>query len=161
VTLVAVLDADKEGFLRSETSLIQVSGRAARNVAGTVVLYADQVTDSMKRAVAEMARRREIQRAWNVAHGVTPRTVVRRVKETVATVYAERDYVDLTDLPDDVPGDADAAALARKRDALETAIRAAARDLRFEDAARLRDERRRIDALIVKAGERAGGPADA
>jgi excinuclease ABC subunit B len=153
VTLVAVLDADKEGFLRSETSLIQVSGRAARNVAGTVILYADRTTDSMRRAVAEMNRRREIQRRWNEEHGVTPRTVYRRVKETVGHVYAERDYVELAELPEEALGAEDPRALAAKRDALEAQMRDAARRLAFEEAAKLRDAKRRIEELLLKVGE--------
>jgi excinuclease ABC subunit B len=152
VSLVAVLDADKEGFLRSETSLIQVCGRAARNVNGRVILYADRHTDSMKRALAEMVRRRGIQRQWNEEHGVTPRTVLRKVHDTVGTVYAERDYLDLAELPagDDAH---DVRALTAKRDDLDRRMREAARSLAFEDAARLRDEMRRTEALLLKAGE--------
>jgi excinuclease ABC subunit B len=157
VTLVAVLDADKEGFLRSETSLVQVSGRAARNLSGTVILYADRRTDSMERALAEMARRRQTQRTWNRDHGVTPRSVVRKVRETVGHVYAERDYVELADLPEDGGGAHDPRALAAQRKDLERRMREAARGLAFEEAARLRDEMRRVEDLLRRTGEEAGG----
>ncbi len=154
VSLVAVLDADREGFLRSETSLIQVCGRAARNANGAVILYADRETGSMKRAIAEMERRRRQQTEYNAAHGITPATVVRAVRETVGAVYAERDYVDLTGL--DAPGAAaggSAKALALRRAEAERQMRQAAKEMRFEDAAKHRDELRRIEALLLKAGE--------
>jgi excinuclease ABC subunit B len=153
VSLVAVLDADKEGFLRSETSLIQVSGRAARNVRGQVLLYADRPTGSMERALAEMARRREIQAAFNEAHGITPQSVVRGIRDTVGQVYAERDYVDLAALAEARDGlPADRQALLQRRAELEREMRAAAKALRFEDAARLRDRMRRAEALLLEAG---------
>jgi len=153
VGLVAVLDADKEGFLRSETSLIQVSGRAARNLQGRVILYADRRTDSMRRALAEMDRRRTRQGAWNVEHGITPRSVVRAIRDTVGAVYAERDYVDVAGLASPGMSERDARPLPERRDDLERRMRAAARDLKFEDAARLRDELKRVETLILKAGE--------
>jgi excinuclease ABC subunit B len=152
VSLVAVLDADREGFLRSETSLIQVCGRAARNANGSVILYADRETGAMKRAVAEMARRRAQQMAYNAEHGITPATVVRAVRDTVGAVYAERDYVDLTGL-DAEPGRGGATDLAARRDAAEREMRRAAREMRFEDAAKHRDEMRRLEAVLIKAGE--------
>ena len=83
VSLVAILDADKEGFLRSETSLIQTIGRAARNADGLVIMYADTVTDSMERAITETERRRAIQTAYNQAHGITPRTIVKEIRDTI------------------------------------------------------------------------------
>ncbi len=153
VTLVAVLDADKEGFLRSETSLIQVSGRAARNVDGRVILYADDSTGSMERALGEMERRRAKQTAYNEEHGVVPQTVRRGIRDTVSEVYAERDYVDLTGM-DEMGEVTDATrSLLEQRDELETQMRAAAEALRFEDAAKLRDRMRRIEKLILMGGD--------
>ncbi len=151
VSLVAVLDADKEGFLRSETALIQVSGRAARNLDGTVILYADRETDSMQRATTEMERRRRIQRAWNEEHDITPTTVVRAVRDTVGKVYADRDYVELAEMADardDLPEDQ--AGLMDRRDDLEKRMREAAKALRFEEAAKLRDDMRRVEALLLR-----------
>jgi excinuclease ABC subunit B len=151
VSLVAVLDADREGFLRSETSLVQVAGRAARNVKGTVIFYADRETGSMRRALDEMERRRAHQVEWNRDHGVVPQSVVRGVRDTVGAVYAERDYVDLTGL--DLEGHPEAKDLVARRAEAERGMREAAREMRFEDAARLRDEVRRLEALLLKAGE--------
>jgi excinuclease ABC subunit B len=160
VGLVAVLDADKEGFLRSETSLIQVAGRAARNLEGRVVLYADRHTDSMARALAEMTRRRGIQGAWNKEHGITPKSVVRAIRDTVGAVYAERDYVDVAGLVSPGMSERDGRTLEQRRADLEARMRAAARDLKFEDAARLRDELKRVEGLILHAGESAGKAAE-
>jgi excinuclease ABC subunit B len=151
VTLVAVLDADKEGFLRSETALVQVSGRAARNVDGRVIFYADEHTDSMERALSEMRRRRTKQRAWNEEHGITPTTVTRGVRDTVGEVYAERDYVELADAANQV-ADGDEP-LHVKRARLEREMLAAAKDLRFEDAAKLRDLLRRLERQVLVTGE--------
>jgi len=156
VALVAVLDADKEGFLRSETSLIQVSGRAARNVEGRVVLYADERTDSIRRALAEMDRRRSKQRAWNAEHGITPRSVERAVRDTVGDVYAERDYVDLAGPEEETKG-----SVAEIRRRLEREMLAAARELRFEEAARLRDALRRLEGRMLRTGEGAEGSEEA
>ncbi len=151
VSLVAVLDADREGFLRSETSLIQTSGRAARNANGTVIFYADTETASMTRALAEMERRRIHQRAYNLEHHITPTSVVRGVRSTVAEAYAERDYVDLTGLDRD-EGDAggDRASLERRRAEAEKRMREAAKAMKFEDAAKARDEMRRLDAELLR-----------
>jgi len=144
---VAILDADKEGFLRSETSLIQTIGRAARNVDGKVILYADQVTGSMERALAETNRRREKQLAWNEKHGITPQSVRANIADILDSVY-ERDHVRA-----DISG---AKGLARDEgalignnlathiEALEKQMRDAAADLDFETAARLRDEVKRL-----------------
>ncbi|MCB9902339.1 MAG: excinuclease ABC subunit UvrB [Planctomycetes bacterium] len=161
VTLVAVLDADKEGFLRSETSLVQVSGRAARNVKGRVLFYADTVTDSMRRALSEMERRRTRQTAWNEEHGVTPTSARRAVRDTVGEVYADRDYVDLAENEGQAMPRG-SKALAEERARLDGEMRQAAAELRFEDAAKLRDQLRRAERLLLLRGsgeEGADAPA--
>ena len=152
VTLVAVLDADQEGFLRSETSLVQVSGRAARNVDGKVIFYADRETDSMQRALAEMHRRRKKQRAWNEEHGITPESVMRGIRETVTDVYAERDYVELADV-DDEGAVREGRSLEERRAEAEKEMREAAAELRFEDAGKARDRMRRLEKLILLGGD--------
>jgi len=149
VTLVAVLDADKEGFLRSETALVQVSGRAARNVDGRVIFYADERTDSMDRALVEMERRRVKQHAYNVAHDITPTSTKRGVRDTVAESYAERDYVELASAQEDTTDEP----LHLMRARLEREMLAAAKELRFEDAAKLRDMLRRTEKKVLLAGE--------
>jgi excinuclease ABC subunit B len=151
VSLVAILDADKEGFLRSSTSLIQTIGRAARNVEGQVIMYADQMTDSMQHAISETMRRRQKQLAYNEEHGIDPQTVRKKVTDILAMIRARdgdesapargrgrgrgrgrRSVVDRLDLPRDE--------LARLIQNLTDEMQDAARDLRFEEAARLRDE---------------------
>jgi excinuclease ABC subunit B len=145
-TLVAILDADKEGFLRSATSLIQTIGRAARNAEGRVVLYADRMTDSLRRALEETERRRTKQMAWNAEHGITPTTIKRQIADVMQSVY-EQDYVTV----EAVEGDASAQFIGSNLRAtiadLEKRMRAAAADLEFEEAARLRDEIKRMEAL--------------
>ncbi|MFZ4406094.1 MAG: excinuclease ABC subunit UvrB [Paracraurococcus sp.] len=145
-TLVAILDADKEGFLRSFTSLVQTIGRAARNVDGRVVLYADRMTDSLKRALEETERRRTKQVAWNTAHGITPTTIKRQIADVMQSVY-EQDYVTV----EAVEGDKTAQFVGKDLRAsiaeLEKRMRAAAADLEFEEAARLRDEVKRLEAM--------------
>jgi excinuclease ABC subunit B len=150
VTLVAILDADKEGFLRSERSLIQTAGRAARNVNGRVILYADRETDSMRRALEETRRRREKQLAWNAAHGITPRTIVKSVDQVLqATGVADavrNGEADLSGFLDAVGRDDPDELVAR----LEADMLDAARKLEFERAASLRD---RIDEVkSMRAG---------
>ena len=147
--LVAILDADKEGFLRSETSLIQTIGRAARNIDGRVILYADSVTGSMERAIAETNRRREKQVEYNTANGITPESIKRSIHDIMNSVY-ERDHV-LVSTEGGLAGFAEeGATIGHNFEAvladLEQRMRAAAADLDFEEAARLRDEIKRLRA---------------
>jgi excinuclease ABC subunit B len=146
---VAILDADKEGFLRSETSLVQTIGRAARNVDGRVILYADQITGSMQRAMDETSRRREKQMAYNEANGITPESVKARISDILDSVY-ERDHVRADIQVKGVKGgtatDLVGNNLQAHLNALEKQMRDAAADLDFEAAARLRDEIKRLKA---------------
>ncbi len=147
---VAILDADKEGFLRSETSLIQTIGRAARNVDGKVILYADNVTGSMKRAMEETGRRREKQVAYNLEHGITPKSVKAKISDILNSVY-ERDHVRADIGGVSGKGFAEGGHLVGGNlqahlNALEKQMRDAAADLDFEKAARLRDEIKRLKA---------------
>jgi len=148
VSLVAILDADKEGFLRSAGSLIQTSGRAARNVEGQVIFYANVMTDSMRRAIGETSRRRQRQLAYNQEHGITPESVKKGIRDVLASIY-ERDYYTVPSLDDRaaeyIPREEIPALVAR----LDKEMRAAAKGLEFEKAAELRDriadlERRRL-----------------
>jgi excinuclease ABC subunit B len=154
VSLVAILDADKEGFLRSETSLVQTIGRAARNVDGKVIMYADEVTDSMRRAVSETERRRGIQVEFNRQHGIDPQTIRKKVSDILLSLEGERlgaaptpgrrrQHRDRPEMPREE--------LERLIRTLEEEMHEAARDLRFEYAARLRDEvkglRKELNAL--------------
>ncbi len=131
VSLVAILDADKEGFLRSETSLVQTIGRTARNAEGKVIMYADRITDSMQRAIDETNRRREIQTAYNKEHNITPKTIVKAVGDVIAAVTEEEETSTVNNA---------AMVLAK----LEDEMRRAAEELRFEDAAKIRDRIKRL-----------------
>jgi excinuclease ABC subunit B len=142
--LVAILDADKEGFLRSETSLIQTIGRAARNVEGRVILYADRVTGSMERALNETGRRRQKQEEYNAAHGITPTTIKRNIADIIAHV-STRDGVLIDTGDEDRPHMVGHNLRAYIED-LEKRMRKAAADLEFEEAGRLRDEIRKLEA---------------
>ncbi|SIO46002.1 Excinuclease ABC subunit B [Rhodovulum sp. ES.010] len=142
--LVAILDADKEGFLRSETSLIQTIGRAARNADGRVIMYADRITGSMERALRETERRREKQIAYNELHGITPATVKKNVEDILAGLYqGDVDMNRVTAKIDKMHG----ANLEAHLDGLRTSMRKAAENLEFEEAARLRDEIKRLEAV--------------
>ena len=142
--LVAILDADKEGFLRSPTSLVQTIGRAARNIDGRVILYADRVTGSMERAIAETDRRREKKAAFNAEHGITPESIKRDIHNIVADT-ASRDGV-LVEIDDGTRNELVGHNLRAYIEELEARMRAAAADLEFEEAGRLRDEIRRLEA---------------
>jgi excinuclease ABC subunit B len=144
--LVAILDADKEGFLRSTTSLIQTIGRAARNAEGRVVLYADVMTDSLRRALEETARRRAKQTAWNEEHGITPQSIKRDISEVLQSIY-EQDYVTVEAIEGDSSGNFVGKDIGAAIAELEKRMRAAAADLEFEEAARLRDEIKRLESL--------------
>jgi excinuclease ABC subunit B len=143
VSLVAILDADKEGYLRSATSLIQTAGRAARNINGEVIMYADQVTASMADTIRETERRRELQRAYNETHGITPESIKSSIRELLQTVY-ERDYYTVPVEEPAVETFESPAALQSRILELETRMREAAKRLDFEQAAELRD---RLKAL--------------
>ncbi|HEV7266118.1 MAG TPA: excinuclease ABC subunit UvrB [Falsiroseomonas sp.] len=144
--LVAILDADKEGFLRSATSLIQTIGRAARNAEGRVVLYADVMTNSLRRALEETARRRAKQTSWNEEHGITPQSIKRDISDVLQSVY-EQDYVTVEAVEGDETANFVGKDIGVAIAELEKRMRAAAADLEFEDAARLRDEIKRLESL--------------
>ena len=144
--LVAILDADKEGFLRSETSLVQTIGRAARNVDGRVIMYADRITGSMERALAETNRRREKQLAYNLENGITPETVKKNVEDILSGLYkGDTDQARVTaTVETSLQGGSNLQAVL---DGLRSDMRKAAENLEFEEAARLRDEVRRLEAV--------------
>jgi excinuclease ABC subunit B len=138
VSLVAILDADKEGFLRSAGSLIQTMGRCARNLNGRSILYADKMTDSMKKAIDETTRRRAIQEAYNVEHGITPESIVRPLDMSLAAIV-EADYVDFTEPADGLPAFKSQEEVDSYIAKLESDMREAAKKFEFEKAAKLRD----------------------
>jgi excinuclease ABC subunit B len=154
VALVAILDADKEGFLRSTTSLIQTCGRASRNVEGRVIFYAERVTESMRAAIEEVERRRVRQTAYNAEHGITPRTIVKPVRESIEALY-EMDYVEVADVgPDRVKEDPaaswDIERLRGEIERLRADMLRAAEELRFEEAAKARDRLKRLEELELR-----------
>ncbi|MGH7532690.1 MAG: UvrB/UvrC motif-containing protein, partial [Gemmatimonadales bacterium] len=162
VSLVAILDADQEGFLRSDRSLIQTVGRAARNIHGRAILYADRVTGSMQRALDEMDRRRNIQLAYNVEHDITPRSIIKSLEEVrlstrVADARTERPHGKEKIKP--APDLHDPAERAKAMRALEQQMREAAANLEFEVAAMLRDELNELRALEAPDVRRGAAPA--
>ena len=144
--LVAILDADKEGFLRSQTSLIQTIGRAARNIDGRVILYADIMTRSLRAAIEETERRRNKQRAWNEANGITPTTIRKQIGQVLESVF-EQDYVTVAPVKDSGTTEFVGKNLKASIAELEKRMRVAASNLEFEQAARFRDEIKRLEAL--------------
>jgi excinuclease ABC subunit B len=157
VSLVAILDADKEGFLRSGGSLIQTSGRAARNVNGRVIMYAETITDSMRQCLSETERRRAIQAAYNVEHGITPTSIVKHIDDVLSSVE-ERDYLGVPDPASTRPRFRTPGEKAAYLADLDRTMKQAAADLDFEKAAALRDQIRTLRVadlgLAAPAGER-------
>jgi excinuclease ABC subunit B len=143
VSLVAILDADKEGFLRSAGSLIQTSGRAARNVNGRVIMYADTVTDSMRAAIHETERRRQLQERYNAEHGITPQSIVKQIDDVMSSVY-ERDYMTPAVVRDGTERFRTQAEVDQHIAALQDEMKAAAANLDFERAAAIRDDIKRL-----------------
>ena len=146
ITLVAILDADKEGFLRSETSLIQTIGRAARNAEGHVIMYADSITDSMKAAIDETNRRREIQQKYNEDHGITPQTIKKAVRDLISISKAAAGDGELKKDPESM----DAKELDKLAKELAKKMRQAAAELNFEEAARLRDRMKEVKQMLLE-----------
>jgi excinuclease ABC subunit B len=157
VSLVAILDADKEGFLRGATSLIQTIGRAARNVDGKVVMYADKETDAMRTAISETDRRRTIQRAYNEKHGITPETIVKGISDITEFLMSDSKVPSKGRRRRQTKTDMPPAEIEQTMRELEEEMLAAAEELRFEYAAKLRDEirdlRRDLSAATAPAGE--------
>jgi excinuclease ABC subunit B len=156
VSLVAILDADKEGYLRSDTSLIQMAGRAARNLNGKVILYADQVTGSMQRAIDETRRRRKVQEEYNRKHGITPRTILKPV-DTSLLEMVQMDYYEVPVVAEELERYSSPEELEQEIESLRTQMKAAAQRFEFEQAAALRD---RIKELQRKQLELGGVDAD-
>ncbi|WP_320957249.1 helicase-related protein, partial [Enterocloster asparagiformis] len=145
ITLVAILDADKEGFLRSETSLIQTVGRAARNSEGHVIMYADKITDSMRVAIEETNRRRKIQQEYNEVHGITPTTIKKAVRDLIAISKAVTDSDDRFKKDPESMDEKELKKLAKE---LEKKMRQAAVELNFEQAAKLRDRMLEVKKML-------------
>ena len=140
VSLVAILDADKEGFLRSETSLIQTIGRAARNSEGKVIMYADTITDSMKRAIGETNRRRGVQDEYNKAHGIIPKTIIKEVKSTLnITKKKTDDDIKMQDIPDEI-------------EKLRALMKVASGQLDFEKSIEIREKIAELKMRLRKTG---------
>jgi excinuclease ABC subunit B len=150
-SLVAILDADKEGFLRSEKSLIQTFGRAARNVNGQVILYADKMTRSMDQAISETNRRRKIQEAYNQEHGITPQTVKKSVRNIMASIY-EADYLTVPAVSDVEEGYVPIKEIPLMIQKLKKEMKEAASHLEFERAAEIRDKVHRLEEMELKVG---------
>lgn len=147
ITLVAILDADKEGFLRSETSLIQTIGRAARNAEGHVIMYADSITDSMRAAIDETNRRREIQQKYNEEHGITPQTIKKAVRDLIAiSKAASAGEEEFRKDPESM----DARELEKLAKELTKKMRQAAAELNFEEAAKLRDRMKEVKQMLLE-----------
>ncbi|MEM9267357.1 MAG: helicase-related protein, partial [Pseudomonadota bacterium] len=151
VALVAVLDADKEGFLRSETSLVQTIGRAARNAEGRVIMYADSITGSMERAIGETNRRREKQLAYNEAHGITPETVKKNVQDVLEGLW--QGDTDQSRVTAKVEKPMVGANLQAHLDGIRADMMKAAENLEFEEAARLRDEIKRLEEVDLAVAD--------
>lgn len=151
VSLVAILDADKEGFLRGRTALIQTCGRAARNVNGHVIMYADRITDAMQKTIEETERRRERQMEYNAIHGITPQSVKKNITNILDTVY-EQDYADLPLAAESVTAYVDVAALPKLIEELRKEMRDAAKQLDFEGAAALRDRILVLEKTFLSGG---------
>jgi excinuclease ABC subunit B len=151
VSLVAILDADKEGFLRSSTSLIQTFGRAARNVDGTAILYADAMTDSMRAALEETRRRRTLQQEYNLRNGITPQSIIKGIDEVLSSVY-ERDYLDYTKIPKEKDVYLSPTKRKKRMEELEKLMKEAAKALEFEKAARFRDELNKLKKRELELG---------
>jgi excinuclease ABC subunit B len=149
--LVAILDADKEGFLRSETSLIQTIGRAARNADGRVIMYADRMTGSMERAIGETNRRREKQHAYNLAHGITPLTVKKNVEDVLAGLY--KGDTDMARVTAKIDPTLQGGNIQTVLEGLRLDMRKAAENLEFEEAARLRDEVKRLETVELTVSD--------
>jgi excinuclease ABC subunit B len=150
VSLVAILDADKEGFLRSAGALIQTVGRASRNLHGTVIMYADRVTDAMQRCIQETERRRTLQAEYNETHGITPQSIHKNIEEVLGSVY-EADYLHVPTEVAEEPGFASREELDAELQRLEKEMHAAARALEFERAAQLRERLRHLQEHAVWA----------
>ena len=149
--LVAILDADKEGFLRSETSLIQTIGRAARNLDGRVIMYADRITGSMERAIGETERRRTRQQAYNQAHGITPATIRTNVNDIMAGKY--KGDVDMNRVTATIDRGLVGANLRAHLEGLRKEMLKAAENLEFEEAAQIRDEVKRLEAVDLAVAD--------